>query len=97
MSFAVLMNKQYLYTSAMTASLIAALLIIVQVVPSKPLLLMERLIPAGGWIQVVIAVIYGALLCYKMQDRKKTSEMENKSLAAFLDSLFRTVVVRYIG
>ena len=77
------MNKQYLYTSAITASLIAALLIIVQVVPSKPLLLMERLIPAGGWIQVVIAVIYGALLCYKMQDRKERPKWRTRAWLLF--------------
>ena len=77
------MNKQYLYTSAITASLIAALLIIVQVVPSTPLLLMERLIPAGGWIQVVIAVIYGALLCYKMQDRKERPKWRTRAWLLF--------------
>lgn len=65
------MNKQSFYTSAITAFSIAVLLIIVQVAPSKPLLLLERMIPFGGWIQICIAIAYGALLCYKMQDRKK--------------------------
>lgn len=65
------MNKQFLYTSAITAILIAILLTIVQVVPEKPLLLSERLMPSAGWIQVGIAIIYGALLSYKMQDRKE--------------------------
>lgn len=65
------MNKRYFFPAAITACLIAVLLTIVQVVPAKPLLLMERLIPAGGWIQIAIAVVYGSLLSYHMQDRKK--------------------------
>lgn len=65
------MNKHYFRASAITATLIAAMLIIVQTIPSKPLLLLERLMPGGGWIQIVIAILYGSLLCYKMQDRKK--------------------------
>lgn len=65
------MNRQSLYSSIITAFSIAVLLIIVQVVPAKPLLLLERLFPLGGWIQINIAIIYGALLCYKMQDRKE--------------------------
>lgn len=55
----------------MTVLLIAVLLIIVQVVPSKPLLLLERIFPFGGWVQIGIAIAYGALLSYKMQDRKE--------------------------
>lgn len=65
------MNKQRLYWSIAAALLIALLLIIVQTVPAKPLLLMERLFPAGGWLQVSLAILYGGLLCYKMQDRRE--------------------------
>lgn len=46
------MDKRYFYPAALTAFLTGVLLTIVQVVPTKPLLLMERLIPAGCWIQV---------------------------------------------
>lgn len=65
------MNKQLLFPSIITGVLIAVLMVIVQVVPAKPLLLSERLMHYGGWIQIAIAVIYGSLLCYKMQDRKE--------------------------
>lgn len=62
---------KYLYSSILVAVLIAILLTIVQVIPEKPLLLSERLMSSGGWIQIGIAVIYGAILSYKMQDRKE--------------------------
>lgn len=65
------MNKQHLPPSIVTGVLIAVLMVIVQVVPAKPLLLAERLMAYGGWIQIAIAVVYGSLLCYKMQDRKE--------------------------
>lgn len=77
------MNRQSLYSSIIAAFSIAVLLIIVQVVPAKPLLLLERLFPLGGWIQINIAIIYGALLCYKMQDRKERSKWRTRAWLLF--------------
>ena len=54
-----------------TALIIVFLLSNGQVVPKHPLLLMERLFPYGGWVQILIASIYGGILYYKMQDRKQ--------------------------
>lgn len=89
-----MMNKQFLYTSAITAILIAILLTIVQVVPEKPLLLSERLMPSAGWIQVGIAIIYGALLSYKMQDRKERPKWQSPGLVAFFYCFLRAVTFR---
>ena len=53
-----------------TVLLVGGLLSIVQVMPKNPLLIGERLFPYGGWIQVILAMLYGGWLCYKMQDRQ---------------------------
>lgn len=45
------MNKQHLHSSIITGMLIAVLMVIVQVVPARSLLLSERLMTNGGWIQ----------------------------------------------
>lgn len=54
-----------------TVLAIGALLTIVQVVPKSPLLLLERLFPYGGWIQVGLGMLYGGWLCGKMMNRKE--------------------------
>ena len=48
-----------------TVLLVGGLLSIVQVMPKNPLLIGERLFPYGGWIQVILAMLYGGWLCYK--------------------------------
>ena len=42
-----------------TVLLVGGLLSIVQVMPKNPLLIGERLFPYGGWIQVILAMLYG--------------------------------------
>lgn len=64
------MNRKRSTLAAVAALLIAGLLIIVQTVPQKPLFLLERLFPYGGWIQILLAVFYGFYICYKIQDRQ---------------------------
>ena len=41
-----------------TVLLVGGLLSIVQVMPKNPLLIGERLFPYGGWIQVILAMLY---------------------------------------
>lgn len=55
----------------LTVTLTGALLSAVQVMPPNPLLLGERWIRGGGWIQVALAMLYAGWLCLKMQDRKE--------------------------
>ena len=59
-----------------TVLLVGGLLSIVQVMPKNPLLIGERLFPYGGWIQVILAMLYGGWLCYKM--RKNVPNGENE-------------------
>ena len=45
-----------------TVLLVGGLLSIVQVMPKNPLLIGERLFPYGGWIQVILAMLYLSLI-----------------------------------
>ena len=64
-----------------TVLLVGGLLSIVQVMPKNPLLIGERLFPYGGWIQVILAMLYGGWLCYKMQDRQERPKWRKRKIA----------------
>lgn len=66
-----------------TVLLVGGLLSIVQVMPKNPLLIGERLFPYGGWIQVILAMLYGGWLCYKMQDRQERPKWRKRAWLLF--------------
>lgn len=66
-----------------TILLVGGLLSIVQVMPKNPLLIGERLFPYGGWIQVILAMLYGGWLCYKMQDRQERPKWRKRAWLLF--------------
>ena len=75
-----------------TVLLVGGLLSIVQVMPKNPLLIGERLFPYGGWIQVILAMLYGGWLCYKMQNRQERPKW--RKLVVILDRFFRATCSR---
>lgn len=70
-------------SSIYAAVLIFLLLLAVQIVPSKPILLLERLFVGGGWLQLVLAMIYGATLVWLMQNRKTRSVWRKRAWILF--------------
>lgn len=70
-------------TVIITVLLVGGLLSTVQVMPKNPLLIGERLFPHGGWIQVILAMLYGGWLCYKMQDRQERPKWRKRAWLLF--------------
>jgi len=67
----VLTKFKYPRIAAVAFFVTAAILLIVNVVPDKPLLVAERLFPGwGGWIQILAISVYSGVLSTKMMDRK---------------------------
>ena len=57
---------------AILTTIVAGMLLsVVQVVVKSPLLLGERLLSGGGWIQIVLAALFGGWLYLQMFDRKR--------------------------
>ena len=77
-----------------TVLLVGGLLSIVQVMPKNPLLIGERLFPYGGWIQVILAMLYGGWLCYKMQDRQERPKWRKRAWLLFSIVFFRATCSR---
>lgn len=74
--------------AAVSATLTAALLFVVNYVPKSTLLLGERLFPGvGGVLQLLIVSFYSALLTYKMLDRESRKKWRLFSWLLF-SSLF---------
>lgn len=70
-------------TVIITVLLVGGLLSTVQVMPKNPLLIGERLFPHGGWTQVILAMLYGGWLCYKMQDRQERPKWRKRAWLLF--------------
>ena len=61
-----------------TVLLVGGLLSIVQVMPKNPLLIGERLFPYGGWIQVILAMLYGVGSAIRCKIGKNVPNGENE-------------------
>lgn len=64
-------KRNKIIVAAAAFLLTAVLLSIVQVKPRTPILLAERVILYGGWIQVTLFALYAGFIGYKMADRNK--------------------------
>lgn len=62
-------QKNRIYIPILTFILTLSLLTIVQIKPKQPLLLGERLMMNGGWIQVLLFACYAAFIGWKMSNR----------------------------
>lgn len=77
-----------------TVLLVGGLLSIVQIMPKNPLLIGERLFPYGGWIQVILAMLYSGWLCHKMQDRQERPKWRKRAWLLFSIVFFRATRLR---
>lgn len=63
------LEKAAIRGAAWTMLFTGGLLTVVQVMVDPPLLLAERLLPGGGWVQVVLAALFSGWLYMRMFDR----------------------------
>lgn len=94
-------NKRAIPGAVVTMCCTGGLLSIVQMMVHPPLLLAERLLPGGGWIQVILAALFSGWLYLKMFDRAKRAVWRRRiwllfsvvffsqlALGIFADSVF---------
>lgn len=71
---------------AILTTIVAGMLLsVVQVVVKPPLLLGERLLPGGGWIQIVLAALFGGMAIFADVRPETTGNVAETYLAALLD------------
>ena len=77
--------------------LVLFLLVPVQLKVERPMLLLERFISGGGWVQMVFIAAYGALVAYKMQDQTKVQAWRKYTWFAFSVVFFTQLVLGLSG
>jgi polyferredoxin len=76
---------------------IVFLLSFVQMKVENPMLLLERFVPGGGWIEIGIAGFYGALVSYHMQSPRNVSLWRKYTWFAFSVVFFSQLILGLAG
>ncbi|MEN8229599.1 MAG: 4Fe-4S binding protein [Bacteroidota bacterium] len=77
--------------------LTAFLLTFVQIKVENPLLLLERFVKGGGWFEILLIGLYGAIVAYKMQDPGKVQSWRKYTWFAFSIVFFSQLFLGLIG
>lgn len=77
--------------------LTAILLSFVQLKVENPLLLLERFIPGGGWVEILLIGLYGAVVAYHMQDPKKVQPWRKFTWLVFSVVFFAQLLLGLLG
>jgi len=72
------------YQLSLTGGIVTAVIItFVHLKVDPPMLLLERFFPGTGWIEIIAASFYAAVIIYKMSDPAKTEKWRNITWTAF--------------
>jgi len=77
--------------------LILFLLVPVQLMVANPMLLLERFIPGGGWFELVLIALYGAVVAYHMQDPSKVQLWRRYTWLTFSVVFFSQLILGLLG
>ncbi len=92
------MNKQNPYIlSTFVFLFVALVLAIVQLKMQSPMILLERFLPGGGWIEISFVAFYGALVTWKMQDPKNVVKWRRNTWLLFSVVFFGQLFLGIIG
>lgn len=80
-----------------TSLLILFLLIPVQLKVENPMLLLERFVPGGGWIEIILIALYGSIVAYHMQDPAKVQAWRRYTWLAFSILFFFQLILGLSG
>ena len=73
------------------------LLIPVQIKVENPMLLLERFLPGGGWFELVLIALYGAIVAYHMQNPSKVQAWRRYTWLAFSIVFFSQLILGLFG
>ncbi len=92
------MSKQNTYTLPFLVFLfVGFVLAMVQLKVESPMLLLERFLPGGGWIEIPLIAFYGALVTWKMQDPKNVASWRGNTWLLFSAVFFGQLFLGIIG
>lgn len=74
-----------------------SLLSIVQVKSKLKMILLERFVPNGGWIEIIIISLYAAIIVYKMSDINKSEKWRIRTWTLFSIIFFSQLIFGLLG
>jgi ferredoxin-type protein NapH len=91
------MARNRLWLPLATCLFILFLLVPVQVMVERPMLLLERFVPGGGWFQMALFALYGAIVAYYMQDPARVARWRKYTWLAFSIVFFSQLILGLLG
>lgn len=73
------------------------LLSIVQLMMDNPMIILERFVKNGGWIEIFFIAVYGAFITFKMQDPKQSARWRMISWTVFTIVFFSQLILGLLG
>ncbi len=72
---------------------VGIMLVMVQWKVERPMLLLERFLPGGGWAEIILLGFYGALVAHHMQDPRKVHRWRTITWFAFSVVFFSQLIL----
>lgn len=91
------MKSKFQYLPVLVFVSIAVLLSFVQVKVDNPLILLERFVEGGGWIEIFLLSLYGAFLAFKMQNPSEQAKWRLRSWSLFSLVFFTQLILGLLG
>lgn len=89
--------RNRLWLPLATSLFILFLLVPIQVMVERPMLLLERFVSGGGWFQIALIALYGAIVAYHMQDASKVTKWRKYTWLAFSVVFFSQLILGMVG
>jgi ferredoxin len=84
--------------ASVAAALLTALLLgVVQLQVPRPLLLLERFLPGGGWLEILALSVYAAIVVEKMLDVRSSAVWRRRVWALFSIVFFAQLAIGLLG
>lgn len=81
------------FLPALISIIVALLLSLVQVMADQPMIILERFIQGGGWIEIVVVSAYAWIISYYMQDPAKQAKWRVRAWSIFSIVFFSQLIL----
>ena len=93
----IIYSKQKYILPVLVFLFVSMILAIVQIKVERPMILLERFIPGGGWFEIVLIALYGGFVAYKMQNPVHVPKWRQLTWTIFSTVFFLQLILGISG
>jgi len=93
----VINSKQKYTLPILVFIFVSIVLAFVQIKVERPMILLERFIPGGGWFEIVLIALYGGFVAYKMQNPINVPKWRQLTWTIFSTVFFLQLILGISG